>query len=76
MSKTKIIRFNCDTLTNIVLENKDQNSCTTICSSSYGYNRSYILDEDQEIIGLYGTKANEEAFSSIGFLTWNPSAKE
>ncbi len=31
-----------------------------------------VIDKDEEVIGIYGTKKSLNMINSVGFITWRP----
>ena len=36
------------------------------------YGPEFVLDESEEIIGIYGTKDRKNYFYQLGFIVWKP----
>ena len=45
---------------------------TKVELASKPYAPEFILDDSEEIIGIYGSKDSHAEFASLGFIVWKP----
>ena len=43
-----------------------------VCGFYRPYGSEFVLDDSEEIIGIYGTKDQCSYFNQLGFIVWNP----
>ena len=51
---------------------KDGSQITKVEVQSYTFGQEAVLADDEEIIGIYGTKEVSTYFSQLGFIVWKP----
>ena len=58
----------------LYFQDKDGTEIAKIVSSERNFAPDQILEDDEEIIGVYGTKSINDygLFSSLGFIVWKP----
>lgn len=62
-------------LSQIFFQDKEGKDLASINASPFGFAADQLLNDDEEIVGIYGRKdvsAGDNRFASIGFIVWKP----
>jgi hypothetical protein len=52
---------------------KDGSEITKVeLNNNRPYGPEFVLADDEEIIGIYGTQKESDYFSQLGFIVWKP----